>query len=30
MIFALLYISVLAWQNYYAMLTVNRNYWGTR
>jgi hyaluronan synthase len=28
--FAFLYVGVLAWQNYYAMLTVNRTYWGTR
>jgi len=30
MFFAVLYIMVLAWQNYYAMFTVNRTYWGTR
>jgi hyaluronan synthase len=28
--FAFLYIFVLCWQNYYAMLTVNRTHWGTR
>ena len=28
--FAFLYISVLSWQNYYAMLTVNKTAWGTR
>jgi hyaluronan synthase len=28
--FAFLYIGVLAFQNYYAMLTVRRNHWGTR
>ena len=28
--FAALYIGVLCWQNYYAMLTVNRTHWGTR
>jgi hyaluronan synthase len=28
--FALLYVFVLCWQNYYAMLTVNRTHWGTR
>lgn len=28
--FALLYVCVLAWQNYYAMLTINKTKWGTR
>ncbi len=28
--FAALYIGVLCWQNYYAMLTVNKTHWGTR
>lgn len=28
--FAALYISVLAFQNYYALLTVRKNHWGTR
>jgi hyaluronan synthase len=28
--FAALYLFVLCWQNYYAMLTVNRTHWGTR
>jgi hyaluronan synthase len=28
--FAFLYICVLSWQNYYAMLTVNDTSWGTR
>jgi hyaluronan synthase len=28
--FAVLYIGVLCWQNYYAMVTVNRTHWGTR
>ncbi|MDP3722744.1 MAG: glycosyltransferase [Candidatus Omnitrophota bacterium] len=28
--FAGLYISVLCWQNYYAMATVSRTHWGTR
>lgn len=28
--FAVLYIGVLAWQNYYAMITVNKTKWGTR
>jgi hyaluronan synthase len=30
MSFAFLYICVLSWQNYYAMLTVNKTKWGTR
>lgn len=28
--FAALYVSVLCWQNYYAMATVSRTHWGTR
>ncbi len=28
--FACLYLTVLCYQNYYAMLTVRRNHWGTR
>ena len=30
MAFALIYIAVLSIQNYYALLTVNKNHWGTR
>lgn len=28
--FAVLYIGLFAWQNYYAMLTINKTKWGTR
>jgi hyaluronan synthase len=28
--FAMLYVSILSFQNYYAILTVRRNHWGTR
>jgi hyaluronan synthase len=28
--FAALYITVLSFQNYYALVTVNKNHWGTR
>lgn len=28
--FALLYVGVLSWQNYYAIATVRRSHWGTR
>ncbi len=28
--FALLYVFILSFQNYYAMLTVRKNHWGTR
>lgn len=28
--FAFLYVSVLSWQNYYAIATVRRSHWGTR
>ena len=30
MTFALMYICLLSWQNYYAMFTVNQTKWGTR
>jgi hyaluronan synthase len=30
MIFAILYLFIFSFQNYYAMLTVNKNKWGTR
>jgi hyaluronan synthase len=30
MAFALIYVAVLSFQNYYALVTVNRNHWGTR
>ena len=30
MFFALLYIGVLSWQNYYAIFTMNKTKWGTR
>ena len=28
--FALMYIGLLSWQNYYAMFTINKTAWGTR
>lgn len=30
LMFAGLYLTVMCWQNYYAMVTVSRNHWGTR
>jgi hypothetical protein len=29
-LFTFLYMFALAWQTYYALLTVHRNHWGTR
>ena len=30
MLFAVCYLSVLCWQTFYAMTTVNKTHWGTR